>query len=179
VHCVTTAYAAASYGRQAMATEAGQATVEWVGLLLTALVLAAAAAGLRATAHDARLGDAVAKRITCAARDACGLDGAVASRASPSRVRGHAPARGGAAARPGLPATGGAAAPSAARAADAFRRLRGAAWIARRAWILCLGYRRWRYELEHPRLPTEPMPLDEALQIANACLNPLSFLGQE
>jgi hypothetical protein len=50
--------------------------------------------------------------------------------------------------------------------------------LARRAWLVCLGYRRFRYELEHPRAPTEPMPLDEALDIANGCLNPFGFLAE-
>jgi hypothetical protein len=64
----------------------------------------------------------------------------------------------------------------ASRAVDAFRRLRGVANVAQRAWIVCLGYRRWRYELAHPRLPTEALPLREALDIANECLNPYAFL---
>jgi hypothetical protein len=51
--------------------------------------------------------------------------------------------------------------------------------LARRAWIVCLGYRRFRYELEHPRLPSEAMPLAEALDIANGCLNPYAFLAEE
>src|SRR5215217_4632073 len=60
--------------------QSGQATVEWVGLVLgVALLLGAVAAGgreatTRESAHE--LGDAVAKRITCAARDGCGTGGA-------------------------------------------------------------------------------------------------------
>jgi hypothetical protein len=65
---------------------------------------------------------------------------------------------------------------SPARAAGAFQALRGVAYVAKRAWIVCLGYRRYRYEVEHPRLPTETMPTEEALDIANECLNPLGFL---
>jgi hypothetical protein len=67
--------------------------------------------------------------------------------------------------------------PSAAQASRAFQSLRGVAWIARQSWIVCLGYRRWRYELEHPRVPTEPLPPREGLQILNKCLNPYAFLG--
>ena len=48
--------------------------------------------------------------------------------------------------------------------------------VARHAWIVCLGYRRWRYELEHPLAPTEPLPLVDALEILNNCLNPYAFL---
>ncbi len=69
------------------------------------------------------------------------------------------------------------AGPSRRRAIDALRRLRGAGLkIVRRAWIVCLGYRRLRYELEHPLAPNEMMPLDDALDIANGCLNPYAFL---
>jgi hypothetical protein len=50
--------------------------------------------------------------------------------------------------------------------------------IARHAWVVCLGYRRWRHELDHPRAPTEPIPLRDALQIVNGCVNPYAFLGQ-
>jgi len=42
---------------------------------------------------------------------------------------------------------------------------------------MCLGYERWRYELEHPRTPRERMPFNEALRIADDCFNPLGFLG--
>jgi hypothetical protein len=49
---------------------------------------------------------------------------------------------------------------------------------AKRAWLLCLGYRRFRYDLENPRSPAEAMPLGEALDIANECLNPLGFLAE-
>lgn len=66
---------------------------------------------------------------------------------------------------------------SPARAAAAFRTLRGVTDVAKKVWIVCLGYRRYRYEVEHPRAPTEAMPLEEALDIANECFNPLGFLA--
>jgi hypothetical protein len=63
---------------------------------------------------------------------------------------------------------------------DALRRLRSAGTkLVRRAWIVCIGYRRFRYELEHPRAPNEMMPLDEAIDIANGCLNPYAFLVED
>ena len=68
------------------------------------------------------------------------------------------------------------AAPSPLRA-DGIQRLRGVSQAAKRVWVGVLGYKRLRYEREHPRTSGEPMPLDEALQIANDCFNPLSFLG--
>jgi hypothetical protein len=68
---------------------------------------------------------------------------------------------------------------SAGRAAAAFHVLRGVRNVAQKAWIICIGYRRFVYERSHPRLPTEAMPLDEALDIANECLNPLGFFADE
>jgi hypothetical protein len=51
--------------------------------------------------------------------------------------------------------------------------------VAQRAWIVCLGYRRWRYELAHPRAPTQALPIGDALAIANECLNPYAFLLED
>ena len=69
---------------------------------------------------------------------------------------------------------------SRARAIDALRRLRAVgATLVKRAWIVCIGYQRFRYELEHPRAPNEAMPLDEAIDIANGCLNPYAFLVED
>jgi len=65
------------------------------------------------------------------------------------------------------------------RAVNAFRSLRGVADVARHTWIVCLGYRRWRYELHHPMAPTESLPLDEALSILNTCFNPHDYLLEE
>ncbi len=51
--------------------------------------------------------------------------------------------------------------------------------LARRAWIACIGYRRYRYERSHPtRLsPFDSMPVGDAVEIANKCLNPYGFLA--
>jgi hypothetical protein len=151
-----------------MRGEEGQATVEWAGLvLLVVLVLAAlgAVSGL-APASDRGLGKVVAERFTCAARGACGgASGARPVAAPPSSS----------------PAAGALArGVTRARAVEALRRLRSVgAKLVRRAWIVCIGYRRFRYELEHPRAPNEVMPLDEAIDIANGCLNPYAFLVED
>jgi hypothetical protein len=52
--------------------------------------------------------------------------------------------------------------------------------VARRAWIACLGYRRYRYEREHPaRLtPFDRMPARDGVEIADDCLNPFGFLRE-
>jgi hypothetical protein len=150
-----------------MRGEGGQATVEWAGLvLLVVLVLAAlGAVSGRAPASDRGLARVVAERFTCAARGACGgAPGARPVAAPPS-----APA-------PAVAARG----ITRARAVAALRRLRSVgAKLVRRAWIVCIGYRRFRYELEHPRAPNEVMPLDEAIDIANGCLNPYAFLVED
>jgi hypothetical protein len=149
-----------------MQGEAGQASVEWAGVvLLVMLGLAALGAVSGRPASERGLGEALAGRLTCAARGACG--GAPAPRA---------------AAAPTVPPVTGAAGGgvSQARAVDALRRLRSLGMkLVRRAWIVCIGYRRFRYELEHPRAPNEVMPLDEAIDIANGCLNPYGFLVEE
>jgi hypothetical protein len=41
---------------------------------------------------------------------------------------------------------------------------------------VCLGYMRWKHELEHPSAPTEPLPVDVALSIVNTCFNPHDYL---
>ena len=143
-----------------MRDAAGQATIEWVGLVLVAALVLGALAAFRAPAQDRGLGTALAKRITCAAGGAC----------APTR-----PA--------GLPAPGSVSAPalprdralSRARAVDAFRRLRGVGKLTNRIWIVCLGYRRFIDERDHVREPAATMPLEQALDIADDCLNPLSF----
>ena len=149
-----------------MRRQAGQATVEWLGLVLVAALVLGALAALRAPAEDHGLGRMLAKRITCTARGACEGTGAMAMGAP-------------AAPRARRTGTRPRARISRAKAIDAFRSLRGAGAVAKRLWIVCLGYRRIRYELDHPRAPTEPMPLGQARDIANACLNPVAFLEED
>ena len=151
--------------------EGGQATVEWVALVLTAALVLGAGAALAGREADRGLGEEVAERISrTAGRTAPSPDAATLPRvraAPPPTRAAPIPAR---AAPP--PASG-------PPAVQAFRRLRGVADVARHTWIVCLGYRRWRYELEHPMAPTEALPLDEALGIANSCLNPYDYLLED
>jgi hypothetical protein len=142
-------------------SEHGQATIEWTGLVLLATLVLGALATLVPRVDGRGLGEAVAHAMTCAVRGNCAARPPpnVADSRRPRPVRPE---------RPAVPVD---------RAAAAFRALRGAGEIAKRVWIVCLGYRRHRYELEHPRAPTEAMPLDEALDIANECLNPFGFLA--
>jgi hypothetical protein len=169
--------------------DSGQATVEWVGLLLAvSLGLAALAGGVRGATGDdggdeARgLGEAVAKRITCAARDLCGVGGrgargggrGAADRgprderlASPPPAPRRAPPRPPRAAPPPpSQRTGGGSLPNLGRAGGS---------IAQHAWLVCLGYRAMQDDLENPRTPREARPLDRTLDIVNECLNPWEF----
>jgi hypothetical protein len=172
--------------------ERGQASVEWLGLLLVA-ALALGALGLLAARGGGagggrELGQLAVRRLACAARASCpggprlpaaqALPGTGASPAAPASPGRAPPASPAPPAPRRAPVSGRPA--GRARAVDALRHLRSVgAKLARRAWIVCIGYRRFRLELEHPRPPTEPMPLDEALEIANACLNPYAFFVED
>jgi hypothetical protein len=144
-----------------MHDERGQATIEWLGLVAVAALVLGALAAFRAPQQDRELGAVVAKRLACAAAGTC-----AERRAGLMRHGGVAVAPAGRA-RPR------------AKAVDALRRLRGVGQLSKRIWIACLGYRRFIYERDHPRAPTEPLPVREALEIANVCLNPLSFLEDD
>jgi hypothetical protein len=145
-------------------------------VLVVALVLGALGA-LFPAGRDDGLGEALAGRITgrAVAVEVPVPGTPVGKRAPPrSLPQGRVGARGTA----GPPAARSAA--TRAQRLVAFRTLRAAGRIlVRRAWIVCLGYRRFRYELKHPRLPNEPMPLEEAVEIANGCLNPYAFVEEE
>ena len=139
-----------------MRSERGQASVEWTGLLLLVALALGALVALAPGVEGRSLGATVAHRIACAAGGSCG----VADSARPAAPPLRRPARH---AGIGLPAARGVA---------------GA--LVRRAWIACLGYRRYRYERLHPRRlsPLDPIPVREGLEIANACLNPVGFAGR-
>jgi hypothetical protein len=154
-----------------VARERGQATVEWVGLLLLLALGLGALLALAPSVEGRALGDQLLERLTCTVRDGCGAreevpEPAVAFALAPPPPRAAPP---------------WAAPVSPERAAQAFRVLRGVKKVARRAWIVCLGWERYRYELDHPQalIPGHAMPVREAARIANACLNPLLFLSPE
>jgi hypothetical protein len=161
-----------------------------------ALLLGAVAAGGREAAKGEsadELGEAVAERIVCAEKGACGAG-------APSERLGRAPEGTGGA--PGLPtrgvpgqlggvprgatggrlgALGGAPGGRGARerpspTAPSRGHAGFAEGVAKRAWFLCLGYRRWQYDREHPRAPLQSVPLRDTVKLVNECVNPLSFL---
>jgi hypothetical protein len=156
--------------------ESGQGTVEWAALVLLAALILGAAASHSFGKNERDLGELVARRMASAPHALERAAGTAApalpiSRGAPASPR--APV-----APPRAPAsTPHRVAPDArARVVDAFRRLRRVAGVSKHAWIVCLGYERWRQELEHPRVPTQAVPLGEALAIVNDCLNPYDFL---
>jgi hypothetical protein len=146
--------------------QSGQATVEWVALVLLAALALGAAAAFAERVRDRGLGELVAKRVARAPREV-GLAAAAAARAPGAPVAlataPHSPA----------PAAPPAAAP---RRIDASPAIRGIGTVAKRAPIGCLGYKRWRYERERPLAAIEGIPLGDALGIANDCLNPYDYL---
>jgi hypothetical protein len=140
--------------------EGGQATVEWVGLVLAAALVLAGAGALAGREADRGLGEALAARISGAASG-------VGVAAPPTRAT-PPPTRAAPAPRPSTP-----------RAAEAFGGVRGVADVAKHTWIVCLGYERWRHELEHPTEPTKAPPVDAVLGIVNTCFNPYDYLLEE
>jgi hypothetical protein len=160
------------------AEERGQATVEWIGLVLGLALAFGGALGVArgadfgGEAHG--LGEALASRVTCAARGACHVH-----RRSVVR-RLHAPppaldAFGGRGIRPSAPWE---RAPRGLRGLDGAGSgvLRALGRAGKSAWIICLGYQRFRYDLDHPRSPRESVAPSEVLDELNTCLNPWVFL---
>jgi len=153
-----------------MASERGQATVEWTGLVLLATLALGALCALAPRIDGAGLGALVAERVTTVRPRPAGT--ATRPRSESRPTRGPWPA-------PDAAPASGASPPrnaSPARATAAFQSLRRVRVITSRVWIACLGYQRWRFEYEHPRAPNQALPVKEALRIANGCLNPVGFL---
>lgn len=159
-----------------MHSERGQASVEWVGLvLLLALGLVALVRfAPRADAGD--LGPELIHAIGCATRGGCD-----ARAGGPTALGGRA--RKLVTAPPLVPT-----APREGRAPlprsdlpgrDLARRTWGSAGrLYRRSWMLCLGYERVRYDVLHPETgaPHQEIPLSESLRMANDCVSPVDFV---
>ena len=189
-----------------MRSERGQATVEWVGIMLLVAV-ALAALGRFAQRHDDRsLPLTLAHAVTCAARDGCRRSHPPATAPRPEVVgirsgkrtesqppEGHAftvpvlvPHPGRTRRAPRLRLSGGRAllrwarreGGRAARRAIAGRLRRGVGIAWRRAWFACLAYERFRYAFLHPesRFPGYTMPPSEVLRIANDCISPADLV---
>ena len=155
-----------------MGEERGQATVEWVGVVLL-VALALAALGHFATKADGRsLGWEVAHSVTRPLVRPAGRPTApVHHRPEPAFPI-----------PPLMPRAGESAAElriRLPRARTVMRRVRGRAGLAwRRAWIACLVYERFRYALLHPesRFPGHTIPPSEVLRMVNDCISPLDLV---
>jgi hypothetical protein len=152
--------------------ERGQATVEWVGLVLLAALVLGALAGVaagRTPGEGRELGEELARRILRSQSPVSRGRAEGSEAAVPPAAPRRPPA---AAVRPVAP-------PQPPRAAGFLDRIPGLRSLVRHAWVACLGYRRWRHELGHVGLGTAPLPLDEGVRSLNSCLNPYSFLSED
>jgi hypothetical protein len=173
-----------------MASERGQATVEWIGIVLLVALALAALGRFAPRAHGEELGVTLAHSVTCAARDGCGVQ-----RGPRPLQRGFTPppllpprADVGGGGRLRLPSARTLVDRGRRRLADRvgraderalvkrLRRGTGTAW--RRAWIACLVYERFRYAFMHPesRFPGHVIPPSEVLRMANDCISPLDLV---
>ena len=169
----------------AMRSERGQASVEWIVLVLLLALAVAALARLAPRTDAGDLGAELVSTVTCAARGGCDpRRGGGVRRAPGTRPGSGVPSRL-VTAPPLLPL-----APRARRrmrpwlrpprpAAPILRRAgRGAGVLWRRSWMICLGYERVRYSLLHPeiRFPSAAIPVSEGVRIANDCLSPVDLI---
>jgi hypothetical protein len=160
--------------------ERGQATIEWVGLLLAVgLALGALVVGARGASREGtggrELGQALAERITCGAR-AVSAAGAVPARCGPAGAGAPRGPRG-LPAPPGVPPSTRRALPRRPRTGSRLERIgTRAARLAEGGWLLCMGYETYRYDLEHPRTPRELRPIGATLDIVGDCLKPWALL---
>jgi hypothetical protein len=185
-----------------MRRERGQATVEWIGLvLLVALALGAlshlapsadgrtvAASLLHSVTETARKSHTGHRGVTLPSRREASLAPPLVPRPNPVI---WAPKEGRSLQLPELPkslrrAGGLPELPKSLRRAGGLPELpkslrragRGAGALWRRAWFACLVYERTRYALLHPesRLPGYTLPIDVALRMANNCISPVDLL---
>jgi hypothetical protein len=169
--------------------ERGQATVEWIGILLLVALVLAALPRLAPSADGHALATTLAhsitapkSQITAPRSQVVGIRGGKRTEYPPPageaftapplvpvpRPTTHRPARIPPTLRVRLPAR-----PALLRRA---RRATGSAW--RRAWYACLVYERFRWAFLHPesRFPGYTMPPEEVLRIANDCISPVDLV---
>jgi hypothetical protein len=186
-----------------MRTERGQATVEWIGVVLLMAIALTALSRFARRDDDRALASTLVHTVTCAAHDGCerhlaaahprvvGIRSGKRTESQPPHRRDFTvpvlvPDPGEARPAPRLRLPSGrqllrwarTEGPRALRwgAARRLRRGVGVAW--RRAWFACLAYERFRWAFLHPesRFPGYTMPPSEALRIANDCISPLDLV---
>lgn len=154
-----------------MRGERGQATVEWVGVVLLVAIALAALAHFAPRADGRDLGRWVGDSVT-----------RPVVRPAPAAAPAQLPSERAFPIPPLLPRAGEPVAESGIRLPRARTLLRrasvGAGHAWRRAWIACLIYERFRYALLHPesRFPGHTIPPSEVLRMVNDCISPLDLV---
>jgi hypothetical protein len=153
-----------------MSGEHGQATVEWIALLLLVALGLAALTRLASSTDGRPLATSLVRSVTAGARNVHAPHRSRPARlrvprVRALRVRAH-PVR--VQRMPGLPRL-----PAGVRRAG-----RGVGAVWRRAWFACLVYERFRYAIAHPesRLPGYTIPVRVAVRMANNCVSPVDLL---
>ena len=148
-----------------MSGERGQATVEWIALLLLVALGLAALIHFAPSADGRPLATSLVRSVTAGARNVDGPHRARPARVRVPRVRLQGV---GVQRMHGLPRL-----PASVRRAG-----RGAGALWRRAWFACLVYERFRYAVAHPesRLPGYTIPTRVAVRMANNCVSPVDLL---
>lgn len=171
-----------------MRGENGQASVEWIGLVLLLALAVAALVRFAPRADADALGPELLHAIGCAARGGCEAQpGGRAATGGPPRGMVSVPPLVPIAPRKHLAPTArwrplrerlfrGRALTRGRALARRARRSAGVLW--RRSWILCLGYERARYGFLHPevRFPRVPIPYSEELRMVNDCMSPVDLV---
>src|SRR5215210_6782636 len=165
-----------------MRSERGQASVEWIGILLLVALALAALSRFAEHADGRSLGATLAHSITAPPGQVAEMGSAErnvplppGNRAitapplvpHPEAIRTH----------PSVRRSGGLRLPAGDRLElTRIRRGVGVAW--RRAWFACLAYERVRYGFLHPesRFPGHTMEPSEVLRIANDCISPVDLV---
>jgi len=143
-----------------MRGERGQASVEWIGLLLLVALALTALTRFAPHADGPSMASAVLEPVT--------------TRSKPANV-------------PFLPPGPRTAAPRPARRPPRLPRVprelpvrvrRAAVRAWQRAWLACLVYERVRYDLLHPesRIPGHRIPSGEVLRMLNDCMSPVDLV---
>jgi hypothetical protein len=175
-----------------MRSERGQASVEWIVLVLLLTLALTALARFAPRADAGGLGAELLTTVACAARGDCGAKrtgggpgeaaarsgapaGSVPAAGAPSRLVTAPPLV------PLAPRGRGVTRPRVRRPrfAPLVRRAgRGAGILWRRSWMLCLAYERVRYSVLHPeiRFTNATIPVSEGVRIANDCLSPADVI---
>jgi len=186
-----------------MRSERGQATVEWIAIVVVVVAIGLAAAGRFARRDEDRgLATTLLHSVTCAARQGCAQKHVVAMRSGkrnesqppglkaftapalvpdPPRAQDRQGPGAGSAVRSLLDwvgrATGRGLAGRRRRGPPGRLRQRaGRAW--RSAWFACLVYERARWAVLHPesRSHEYELPPSEALRMVNDCISPVDLI---